>query len=92
MDSVKNSETVKVSSKGQVVIPSIFRKRMNISSGDQLGVTLNEDGQLVLEKLPSSLDWKELIAGIPVERVDIDSNGHYDPKKSPNFDEWMHEE
>lgn len=92
MDSVKNSETVKVSSKGQVVIPAIFRKRMNISSGDQLGVTLNEDGKLVLEKLPSSLDWKELIAGIPVEQVEVDSDGHYNPKKSPNFDEWMHEE
>ncbi|NLR32618.1 AbrB/MazE/SpoVT family DNA-binding domain-containing protein [Levilactobacillus tujiorum] len=92
MDSVKARETVKVSSKGQVVIPSVFRKKMGISSGDQLGVTLTDDGQLVLEKLPSSLDWKELIAGIPVEQVDIDDKRHYDPKKSPNFNKWMHEE
>lgn len=92
MDSVKARKTVKVSSKGQVVIPSVFRKKMDISSGDQLGVTLTDDGQLVLEKLPSSLDWKELIAGIPVEQVDIDDKRHYDPKKSPNFNKWMHEE
>jgi len=47
---------------------------------------------LCLEKLPSVLDWQDLVAGIPVERVDFDSAGNYDATKSPNFDEWMREE
>jgi len=47
---------------------------------------------LCLEKLPSVLDWQDLVAGIPVERVDFDSAGNYDATKSPIFDEWMREE
>ncbi|WP_239064483.1 MULTISPECIES: AbrB family transcriptional regulator [Levilactobacillus] len=92
MGFIPGSETIKISSKRQVVMPFVFRERLIISKSNQLRVTRNEDGQLMLERFPSSLDWKELIAGMPVERVDIDSDGHYDSKKSPSFDEWMHDE
>jgi len=92
MGSIPGSETIKISSKRHVVMPFVFRERLIISKSDQLRVTHNKDGQLMLERFPSSLDWKKLIAGMPVEWVDIDSEGRYDPKKSPSFDEWMHEE
>jgi len=31
------------------------------------------------------------IKDIPNEVVDVDESGHYDPKKSPAFDQWMRE-
>lgn len=34
-------------------------------------------------------EWDDLIDQIPEERVDFDENGHYDPKKSPEFYDWM---
>jgi len=92
MDIKKGSKIITVSSKGHVTIPLDFRKRMHLSSGDQLEMTLSDDGRLILEKLPSSSDWKKLIADIPVESVTIDQDGCYDPEKSPSFDKWMHEE
>ncbi len=44
---------------------------------------------LIKKKVPSANDWWQLFKNVPVERVDLDENGHYDPKKSPNFDNWM---
>jgi hypothetical protein len=37
----------------------------------------------------NNFDWDEIIAKTPVEKVVFDKNGHYDAKKSPNFDDWM---
>ena len=89
-----NSDTkiIRVSSNGRVVIPAMFREEMGLSSGDYLQASLNVKGELCLEKLPSVLDWQDLVAGIPIERVDFDEAGKYDATKSPNFDEWMREE
>jgi len=92
MTMIRDNKTLKVSSRGRVVIPLDFRKRMHLSSGDQLEMTLSDDGRLLLEKLPSNSDWKKLIADIPVEQVTVEQDGRYDPVKSPNFDKWMHEE
>ncbi|MFD1549135.1 AbrB/MazE/SpoVT family DNA-binding domain-containing protein [Levilactobacillus fuyuanensis] len=87
-----DTKTIKMSSKGRVVIPATFREKMGLSSGDYLQASLDAKGELCLEKLPSALDWQDLVAGIPIERVDFDEAGKYDATKSPNFDEWMHEE
>ncbi|MGX6428273.1 AbrB/MazE/SpoVT family DNA-binding domain-containing protein [Levilactobacillus yonginensis] len=92
MNPIKDSKIVKISSKGQVIIPLEFRRELNLAGGTQLVIALNDEGQMILQKLPSSLDWQELIADIPVEQVDIDEDGRYDSKKAPSFDEWMHEE
>jgi len=92
MNSNSDTKIIKMSSEGRVVIPATFREKMGLSSGDYLQATLNAKGKLCLEKLPSALDWQTLIAGIPVEHVDFDAAGNYDATKSPNFDEWMHEE
>lgn len=36
-------------------------------------------------------EWEKLTANIPVEHIEFDKNGHYDPKKRPEFDEWVRE-
>ena len=38
---------------------------------------------------PTALDWANLVKQIPVEDVKIDENGYFDPKKSPDFHDWM---
>lgn len=44
-----------------------------------------KDNEIRIKKLPTALDWSDLVKQYPVENVDIDENGHYDPKKSPDF-------
>lgn len=39
--------------------------------------------------VPTALDWADLVKKIPVEKVEIDEQGKYDPKKSPEFHDWM---
>lgn len=78
----------KVSQKGQIVIPVAIRKAMGLTKGTELSFKINGD-ELTIKKLPTALDWANLVKQIPVENVDIDKQGHYDPKKSPNFHDWM---
>ncbi|TPR40006.1 AbrB/MazE/SpoVT family DNA-binding domain-containing protein [Apilactobacillus micheneri] len=85
-----NTITAKMSSKGQIVIPADIRKKLNINNGDTVSITQNND-EVLIKKMPSSLSWDNLINDIPNEKVDIDKNGNYDPKKSPNFNNWMKE-
>lgn len=46
----------------------------------------SQKGQIVI---PTTQDWFYLVKGIPVEDVKMDKHGHYDPKKSPDFHDWM---
>ncbi|MBK0040712.1 MULTISPECIES: AbrB/MazE/SpoVT family DNA-binding domain-containing protein [Leuconostoc] len=78
-----------VTAKGQVSIPAKFRTKLNIEKGDKLTFTLNDNQELIVSKEPSKLDWDDLFASYPTEVVDIDENGKYDEKKSPNFHDWM---
>lgn len=82
--------TAKVSQKGQVVIPAAIRKAQNITTGTKLSFTVTDDG-ITIKKVPSSLNWDELIEDIPNEKVEFDREGHYDADKAPHFDEWMKE-
>jgi hypothetical protein len=41
------------------------------------------------QKLPTASDWANLIRNIQIEDVEVNENSHYDPKKSPNFYDWM---
>jgi len=50
----KATTIVKLSSKGQLVVPKEFRARMGLTSGDILAVHEISDNLLVLEKLPAS--------------------------------------
>ena len=46
-------ETVRVSGKGQVVIPKAVRDRLGLRAGDELSVGV-QDGKIVLRKRPES--------------------------------------
>lgn len=81
----------KVSPKGQIVIPAAIRKSQNITAGSKLSFEVT-DNEIRIKKLPSSLDWNDLIKDIPNEKVTFDQNNHYDASKSPYFDEWMKED
>ena len=48
-----------------------------------------KNGEITIKKLPTALDWSNLVKQIPVEDVKIDENGYFDPKKSPDFHDWM---
>lgn len=41
------------------------------------------------QKVPTALDWANLVDQLPEEQVDIDKDGNYNPKKSPHFHNWM---
>lgn len=83
------TKTVKLSSKGQLVLPIAFQRNLNLRDGDKLSLELNDANETILRKLPSALDWSNLIADIPNEVIDVDSDGKYDPEKAPRFHEWM---
>ena len=78
----------KVSQKGQVVIPAPIRKALGLKKGSKVLFELN-NGEITIKKLPTALDWAKLVEQIPVEDVNIDKNGYFDPKKSPDFHDWM---
>ena len=78
----------KVSQKGQVVIPIQIRKALGLKKGSKVSFELN-NGEITIKKLPTALDWANLVKQIPVEDVKIDENGYFDPKKSPDFHDWM---
>lgn len=78
----------RVSQKGQVVIPASIRKELNLTKGSEVTFEIQDD-KIMIKKLPSALDWADLIDQIPEEGVDFDENGHYDPKNSPEFHDWM---
>ena len=80
--------TSKVSQKGQVVIPIKIRKALGLKKGSKVSFELN-NGEITIKKLPTALDWAKLVEQIPVEDVNIDKNGCFDPKKSPDFYDWM---
>ena len=78
----------KVSQKGQVVIPIQIRKALGLKKGSKVSFELKK-GEITIKKLPTALDWANLVKQIPVEDVNIDENGYFDPKKSPDFHDWM---
>ena len=80
--------TSKVSQKGQVVIPIKIRKALGLKKGSKVLFELN-NGEITIKKLPTALDWASLVKQIPIEDVKFDKNGYLDPKKSPDFHDWM---
>lgn len=83
-----NAITGKISQKGQVVIPAAIRKALGLEKGSEVSFEL-KGNEITIKKLPTALDWADLVKQYPVEDVEIDENGRYDPKKSPDFHDWM---
>ncbi|WP_304676096.1 AbrB family transcriptional regulator [uncultured Lactobacillus sp.] len=65
-----------------------YPKVLDLEKGTKVYFEL-KDSENRVKKLPTALDWKNLIFKLPEEKVKIDKNGNYDPKKSPNFHDWM---
>ncbi|WP_223896832.1 AbrB/MazE/SpoVT family DNA-binding domain-containing protein [Lactobacillus huangpiensis] len=78
----------KVSQKGQVVIPIRIRKALGLKKGSKVSFEL-KNGEITIKKVLTALDWTNLVKQIPVEDVKIDENGYFDPRKSPDFHDWM---
>ena len=71
-----NMETaiIKVSSKGQIVIPAEWRKRLCIEKGDEL-LAIGEDDMLVLKKIDKSVLKKEFLETVKPIRKKIKKLG-----------------
>jgi AbrB family looped-hinge helix DNA binding protein len=48
--------TVTLSSRGQIVVPSLFRKKLGLREGDQIAVELDEGSQELTLKRVESID------------------------------------
>uniref|UniRef100_UPI00403EFA1C AbrB/MazE/SpoVT family DNA-binding domain-containing protein n=1 Tax=Lentilactobacillus hilgardii TaxID=1588 RepID=UPI00403EFA1C len=81
--------TATISAKGQLVIPAAVRHQLNMSAGTKLSIQIDQNNNVVISKVPKVSDWEKLLANIPNEKVELDKKGHYDPEKSPEFDNWM---
>ncbi len=70
---------MKVGPKGQVVIPSVFRKNFNIHSGNKV-IFQSEGNRLILRKTDE--DTVETLKKIAeeTEEADIDSDRDYDER------------
>ncbi|MCP4130306.1 MAG: AbrB/MazE/SpoVT family DNA-binding domain-containing protein [bacterium] len=58
---------VKMSAKGQIIIPADLRKEMDLGEGDQLYVLKNKNGDIVLlgvDRMEEILNSQHFIAGI----------------------------
>lgn len=66
----------KVSTKGQVVLPGLVRRRLGIHAGDQLGVNV-EGGRIVLTPRTRRTRRARIVAdpatGLPVLSADADA-------------------
>lgn len=64
---MKNITTV--TKKGQVTIPVMMRKKLQISSGDKIRFSLNKQGKVVLEPVKNDLD--DLYGALSKERPEM---------------------
>ncbi len=79
------TEFTKTSSKGQIVIPSKIRKKLNIGSGSLLAITA-QDGLIILKKVSSNISSKDMMILKLIEEAweDIDK-GKYKVRSNDDF-------
>ena len=63
-----NAVTGKVSQKGQIVIPAAIRKALGLQKGTEVSFEVKND-EIRIKKLPTALDWADLVKQIPVEDI-----------------------
>jgi AbrB family looped-hinge helix DNA binding protein len=56
--------TAKVTSKGQITIPSEVRKSMGLKSGEKVAFFEGEDGEFTLRRVGSIRDMRGCLAGL----------------------------
>jgi len=86
---LNDMELTKLSSKGQVVIPSEIRERLNVDKGTVFAVTTNRE-MIVLKKLETSMKKEDLETLKLLEEAweDIE-NGRYKSATPEKFFEEM---
>jgi AbrB family looped-hinge helix DNA binding protein len=62
--------TIKVGRNGQVVIPSVVRKRLGLEEGDRVAFVVDGDGKTVLEPVKKTL--RELRGSVKVKPRDVE--------------------
>jgi AbrB family looped-hinge helix DNA binding protein len=67
--------TITVSSRGQIVIPSEIRNKLNIKEGDALLVQLEEGGRLVIKTRRKNRVKEGAVAGTSGILADMDISG-----------------
>ena len=83
------TEFTKTSSKGQIVIPSKIRKKLNIGSGSLLAVTA-QDNLIILKKVSSNISSKDMMTLklIEEEWEEIDKGKYKVRSKNEFFKEF----
>ncbi|MHB1708901.1 MAG: AbrB/MazE/SpoVT family DNA-binding domain-containing protein [Thermoplasmataceae archaeon] len=87
-DETFETEFTKTSSKGQIVIPSKIRKKLNIVDGSLLAVTAQDD-LIILKKVSSNISSKDMITLRLIEEAwkDIDKGKYKVRSKNDFFNE-----
>jgi len=84
-DDIKRIEIVKVSSKGQLVIPQDIRKKMHIKEGSMFAIA-SMDHTLVLKKIESPLGDEDIKTMKRVDEAWEDiAHGRYRKLSKENF-------
>ena len=83
------AEFTETSSKGQIVIPSKIRKKLNIGSGSLLAVTAQDD-LIILKKVSSNISSKDMMTLKLIEEAweDIDKGKYKVRSKNEFFKEF----
>lgn len=82
-----NKGIVKISQNGEIKLSKELMKKLAIKPGDNLCYSIEKDHKVTFQNPNDS--WYDIIKNTPSEKVVFDQNGNYDPKKSPNFHDWM---
>ena len=84
-DEIIDTEFIKTSSKGQIVIPSNIRKKLNIGNGSLLAVTTKDD-LIVLKKVSSKISPADMKTLKLIEEAwkDLDK-GNYKVRSKEDF-------
>ena len=69
-----NPYTGKISQKGQLVIPAAIRKALGLDKGAKVSFEV-KNNEVIVKKLPTALDWSNLIAELPGWLMDNETDG-----------------
>ena len=88
-DETFETEFTKTSSKGQIVIPSKIRKKLNIGNGSLLAVTAQDD-LIILKKVSSNISSEDMMTLKLIEEAwkDIDKGKYKVRSKNDFFKEF----
>ncbi len=66
--------TAKITSKGQITIPSEVRSSMGLSPGDKIVFFADENGDFIVRRVGSIMDLRGILAGFDVPKTDEEMN------------------